>query len=749
MALDQFKVSVVLFLLLISALMVAIAKQPEKWCSDTCGDVKVPYPFGMSEGCYLNQHFFINCNSTSYYPPKPFLSYSPINVTKISLEGQLHILKLIGRKCYNQSGGLDFYIQPWFTLSNFNINDTANKFVVVGCDSFGYVQGLSGDKWYTIGCMSICESTAVVNNGTCNGGGCCETSIPKDVSKINLTVGSFDNHTSVWGFNPCSYAFVVEEEQFRFTLENLTNLQNVEKLPMVLDWTIGNETCEMARKNLTSYACQDNAVCNDVEGHLGYRCSCKDGYEGNPDLVRGCKDVNECDNQNSCTDKQGCKNTDGNYTCSCPKGYYGEGRGENGCTRKSGHQQKVITIVASSAIAVAVLLFCISWLHFTLKSKNFIAMREKFFEENGGLILQQKLIRQGGNSTTAPRIYKEEELKEATNNFDESNKIGEGGFGRVYKGILGNEVIAVKKSKLLDHTNIDHRTQIDLFINELVVLSKINHKKAVKLLGCCLETEVPILVYEYIDNKTLSYHLHGDGRSEKTSLPWDTRLSIAAETAGVLSYLHSAASPPIIHRDIKPANILLDKNFSVKVSDFGASRLIPLDQTEVHSLVVQATKGYLDPEFLQTGQLTEQSDVYSFGVVLAELLTGRRAWCSDRPLEERNLANHFLSKIKEKSWLETFESSIVGEEHFEELKSVAMLAKRCLSMMWDDRPTMRDVELELEDLRKNSWRAQTERNTEEMESPLGNIQPDANECRTEITETHYWSSNISTHVREV
>jgi serine/threonine protein kinase len=212
--------------------------------------------------------------------------------------------------------------------------------------------------------------------------------------------------------------------------------------------------------------------------------------------------------------------------------------------------------------------------------------------QNGGLLLKQQMF----SERSQLHIFTSNELDKATNNFSDDNIVGRGGFGTVYKGILSNQVVvAIKKAQRVD------QTQMEQLVNELIILSQANHKNVVQILGCCLETEVSLLV----------------------PMSWEKRLNIAVETASALAYLHLAANIPIIHRDIKSSNILLDKNFTAKVSDFGASRPIQYNQTHVTTLV-QGTIGYMDPEYFQTSQLTKKSDVYSFGVVLIELLTRKK-----------------------------------------------------------------------------------------------------------------------------
>ncbi|XP_019199638.1 PREDICTED: wall-associated receptor kinase 3-like [Ipomoea nil] len=301
--------------------------------------------------------------------------------------------------------------------------------------------------------------------------------------------------------------------------------------------------------------------------------------------------------------------------------------------------------------------FC---LYLGYRRRKLVQIKEKFFKGNGGFVLQQR-IAQGGVSSDTTRIFTAEELKRATNNYDQARIIGQGGFGIVYKGhLLDGRIVAVKNAKMMDPT------QVEQFVNEVTVLSQINHRNIVKLFGCCLETEIPLLVYEFISNGTLSEHLHNKEKASK--IRWLTRLKIASETAEVLSYLHFAASPPINHRDVKPANILLDSDYIAKVSDFDASRLVLQDQTQLITMM-QGTWGYLDPEYMQTHQLTEKSDVYSFGVVLVELLTGRRVVFYDGPEEERNLSLHFLSSLKENRLFMILDDNVVCEGNTEELRS--------------------------------------------------------------------------------
>ncbi|KAF5467882.1 hypothetical protein F2P56_012092 [Juglans regia] len=683
-------------------------------CPNWCGDVEIPYPFGIGEGCYLNKNFSVNCTKSWDGRLRP--QVGDVIIQQISIQGQIDMFMNTVEVCNNGSGlSKNFQSTRLRVSSNaFTISNTQNLFIAVGCDTYAFLYGNQNNEDFSMGCMSICQNQSIVLNGSCSGMGCCWLEIPERLSNVRLEIytNSYRNHTKVLNFNPCGYAFVVKKQLFMFSPIYLSSLQLNRTIPMVLDWTIGTERCKYAQLK-TDYICGGNSTCDDPENGYGYRCQCKKGYEGNPYLPLGCKDVNEClnENLNNCTSPKRCINTEGNYTCSCPKWHSGDGRkdGES-CTLNLGLVKK--TAIASGVGFIVLLVSSSTWMYLIIKQRKLIKLRERFFRQNGGVILSQQLSRQE-NSVQIAKIFSTEELKKATNNYHENSIIGDGGFGTVYKGVLSDKRdVAIKKSKLVD------KSQIEQFINEVLALSQINHINVVKLLGCCLETEVPLLVYEFISNGTLFEHMHH--KNGPSPVSWETRLKIAAETAEALSCLHSAASPPIVHRDVKSSNILLDGNYTAKVSDFGVSRLIPLYQIEVATLV-QGTLGYLDPEYLQTSQLTVKSDVYSFGVILIELLTGEKPLSFDRPEEEGSLAMYFLSAIKEDRLSEILEQNLGPERNKMQLKEVANLARRCIELKGEDRPTMKEVTAELEGLRKidnRSW-VNVGSNSEEREYLLG------------------------------
>ncbi|PSR84711.1 Leaf rust 10 disease-resistance locus receptor-like protein kinase [Actinidia chinensis var. chinensis] len=310
------------------------------------------------------------------------------------------------------------------------------------------------------------------------------------------------------------------------------------------------------------------------------------------------------------------------------------------------------------------------------------------------------------------RILKYSELEKATNYFDSKKELGDGGFGTVYQGKLRDgRVVAVKR--LYEH----NYKRVEQFMNEIEILARLRHPNLVSLYGCtsrhCREL---LLVYEYIPNGTVADHLHGE-QVKPGSLSWNTRMSIAIQTASALSYLHAS---DVIHRDVKTNNILLDDNFCVKVADFGLSRLFPNDVTHV-STAPQGTAGYVDPEYHECYQLTNKSDVYSFGVVLIELISSKPAVDITRHRHEINLSNMAINKIQNHA-LHELVDPFLGFESDSKVRNmitdVAELAFQCLQSERDMRPSMEKV---LENLKRIQGENGNTENTEEVEIPADEV----------------------------
>ncbi|KAM1956300.1 hypothetical protein ACFX16_025732 [Malus domestica] len=290
-----------------------------------------------------------------------------------------------------------------------------------------------------------------------------------------------------------------------------------------------------------------------------------------------------------------------------------------------------------------------------------------------------------GSTYFGVQVFSYNELEEATENFNPAKELGDGGFGTVYYGKLHDgRVVAVKR---LYENNFK---RVEQFMNEVEILTRLEHRNLVKLYGCTSRrSRELLLVYEYIPNGTVADHLHGK-RVESGCLSWPVRLSIAIETADALAFLHRN---DVIHRDVKTNNILIDNDFCVKVADFGLSRLFPNDVTHV-STAPQGTPGYVDPEYYQCYQLTDKSDVYSFGVVLIELLSSLQAVDTNRHRHDINLANLAVNKIQNHLVNELVDPHLGYETNYsvrQMTTAVAELAFRCLQQERDMRPTMDEV----------------------------------------------------------
>ncbi|XAR62990.1 Non-specific serine/threonine protein kinase [Bertholletia excelsa] len=282
-------------------------------------------------------------------------------------------------------------------------------------------------------------------------------------------------------------------------------------------------------------------------------------------------------------------------------------------------------------------------------------------------------------------MFTDEELAMATDKFSDANLLGQGGFGYVHKGILPNgKEVAVKQLKA--GSGQGERE----FQAEVEIISRVHHRHLVSLVGYCITGSKRMLVYEFVPNNTLEFHLHGTGRP---AMDWPTRLKIALGVAKGLAYLHEDCHPKIIHRDIKAANILLDSNFEAKVADFGLAKFFPDTHTHI-STRVAGTFGYLAPEYASSGKLTEKSDVFSFGVILLELVTGRRPINSIDSLVD--WARPLLSQALEDGNFGTLVDPRLQMYNHDEMLHMVACATSCVHHSARQRPTMSQVVRALE-----------------------------------------------------
>ncbi|KAL5140795.1 Wall-associated receptor kinase-like 8 [Glycine soja] len=636
-------------------------------CNSTCGEVSIPYPFGMKDPeCYADGWFEIECKDTSQ-GQKPYLKSLNLQVTSISdFLGLVTIMNPIYR--WNCPSKRAMPAIKDLRGSPFVYSQESNKFVAVGCNNLAFLKS-GGDT--VGGCVSICDNNEefknmdFISSDGCHGRYCCETSLPNYLSEYNATLQDFNNQNSSVESHQCSSAFIVNKYwSQRYYMPHLNNMDYVDA---VLEWEILNNTLsDSVLQFLSDHArCHGSNVTSSFTRVSGYTCRCIQGYQGNPYVRGGCTALPD-------------------YNKNLTK--------------------KWAIVGVSSSLGSIILLLCL-WLLYKVVRKRMIKKRkQKFFKKNGGLLLQQRM---SSNEVNVDRaiLFSLKDLEKATDRFNMNRILGKGGQGTVYKGMLvDGKIVAVKKFKV--------EGNVEEFINEFVILSQINNRNVVKLLGCCLETEIPLLVYEFIPNGNLFQYLHD--QNEDLPMTWDLRLRIATEIAGALFYLHSVASQPIYHRDIKSTNILLDEKYRAKIADFGASRIISIEDTHL-TTVVQGTFGYLDPEYFHTSQFTEKSDVYSFGVVLAELLTGQKPISSVRTAESKNLASYFVQCMEEDNLFDIIDKRVVKEAEKGKITAVANLVNRCLELNGKKRPTMKEVTFELERIQRLDKKSNAEQNREEIE----------------------------------
>ncbi|XP_057544931.1 probable serine/threonine-protein kinase PBL23 [Amaranthus tricolor] len=290
------------------------------------------------------------------------------------------------------------------------------------------------------------------------------------------------------------------------------------------------------------------------------------------------------------------------------------------------------------------------------------------------------------------QIFTFRQMAMATNNFCIENLVGEGGFGRVYKGYIEgiDKMVAVKQ---LDRNGMQGNRE---FLSEVFMLSLVDHPNLVDLIGYCADGDQRILVYEYMAGGSLEDHLL-DLPPEAKPLDWFTRMKIARGAAKGLEYLHETSKPPVIYRDFKASNILLNEEFNPKLSDFGLARIGPTGEKDHVSTRVMGTYGYCAPEYAMTGQLTTKSDVYSFGVVFLELISGRRAIDTTKPTSEQNLVSWAKPLFKDRKMFKTMADPLLEEKYpVKGLYQALAVAAICLQEEASTRPLISDVVTALE-----------------------------------------------------
>ncbi|KAM0916532.1 hypothetical protein ACQ4PT_010091 [Festuca glaucescens] len=560
----------------------AAAQQPITLagCPEKCGDISIPYPFGMKPGCFRDG-FEVICNY-SFNPPRAFLprdsAYHDVRYEYYSSDTRL------------TSSSPSPSPRPQEGSAPVELVDiSASKSEL---RAYG---GVTSD------CLNPGSDFGPPGQVTS------DFAVTLDLKQMS------DLRTD------CSYGMVVERSWYNFSSEDMLGYLVLSHkyprgVPVILDFAIRNRSCpaEGQQPLPQDYACiSGNSSCAKPPGGDGYVCRCWDNYNGNP------------------------------YT-----------------SLMAAKVSLLRTFVGISAFIVVIVLMVLA--HQLLKLK-------KFYEQNGGPILE---------GVKNIRIYTSKQLKKMTNNY--KVVIGEGHFGKVYMGTLKDkQEVAIKKT-----IKVDEGSKKD-FIDEVIIQSGMRHKNIVRLLGCCLEMDVPMLMYEYVVKGSLYDVLF----KSKDNVPVDTRLRIAIGSAEGLAYMHSAVESTIRHGDVKSGNILLDESFTPKISDFGTSKLLSRGKSEKTEWVT-GDKAYIDPAYMVHGILTQKSDVYSFGIVLIELITRRVAKYDDN----MSYAKNFVQACQDQRARNFVDNDITSEKDIEIMEMVSEVALECLKLNPEERLDMRQIE---------------------------------------------------------
>ncbi|CAO2142252.1 unnamed protein product [Urochloa humidicola] len=281
-------------------------------------------------------------------------------------------------------------------------------------------------------------------------------------------------------------------------------------------------------------------------------------------------------------------------------------------------------------------------------------------------------------------VYDFLQILEATDNFSDENKLGQGGFGSVYKGRFpGGLEVAIKRLASYSGQGLIE------FKNEIQLIAKLQHTNLVRLLGCCTQGEEKILIYEYLPNKSLDFFIFDETR--RALLDWNKRQTIIEGIAQGLLYLHKHSRLRVIHRDIKPSNILLDDEMNPKISDFGLAKIFSKNDIEGSTQRIAGTYGYIAPEYASKGLFSIKSNVFSFGVLTLEIVNGNRASSSHGYGDFINLPSYAWQLWKDGLWLQLLDATLATDPHTLEMMRYINIALLCVQENAADRPTMSDV----------------------------------------------------------
>ncbi|OEL36092.1 Wall-associated receptor kinase 1, partial [Dichanthelium oligosanthes] len=469
-------------------------------CPDKCGNVSIPYPFGIGDECAAirrSPYFNVTCNNT-FQPPRPMVGdiKTSVEVINISLEhAVMRVYNDVSYTCFTSNTTISENHPAGFNLNStpFIPSTTQNRFTVIGCNTLGLIGGYmhnnSDSDQYVAGCYSYCHGlNSTSDDAPCAGLGCCETAISPNLTDFAAVL---PRQSSVWKFNPCFYAMLVEVEWYRFRRQDLDgNLRFIKEratrgVPVVGDWAIRDGSCPKdGAKAPKDYACvSSNSYCVNASNGPGYLCNCSQGYEGNPYIHQGCQDIDECKlrmleakyKELYPCENGVCRNKPGGYTCICRMGKISDAT-NSGCQPMLGQAEQV-AIGLGTCVLLVMSLTCV--IVMKLQRRKHMKEKDEYFKQNGGLRLYDEMR---SRQVDTVLILSEKEIKKATNNFSEDRVLGCGGHGMVYRGTLDdNKEVAIKKSKVIDANCREE------FVNEIIILSQINHRNIVRLLGCCLE----------------------------------------------------------------------------------------------------------------------------------------------------------------------------------------------------------------------------------------------------------------------